>query len=159
MAIHAGQPAPDFTLPDETGRSHTLSEYRGKPVVLFFYPEDDTPGCTTEVCNFRDDYSAYEQYDVQLLGVSPDDEESHEAFKSKFNLPFPLLADVGHKVCDLYEVWGEKVMFGFRYEGVRRSTFVIDPEGTIIKTYAQVGVEKHSQEVLDLLAEHFAKSA
>ena len=157
MAIPAGQPAPDFTLPDETGASHTLSDYRGKPVVLFFYPEDDTPGCTKEVCNFRDDYSEYQDHDVQLLGVSPDDEQSHEAFKAKFNLPFPLLADVGHKVCDLYDVWGEKVMFGHHYDGVRRSTFVIDGEGQIIKTFAQVGVEKHSQEVLAVLAEQAAQ--
>ena len=158
MAIPAGQPAPAFTLPDENGDLHSLSDYRGKPVVLFFYPEDDTPGCTMEVCNFRDDYADYQGYDVQLLGVSPDDEESHEAFKTKFNLPFPLLADVGHKVCEAYDVWGEKVMFGFRYEGVRRSTFVIDAEGNIVKTFAQVRIRKHSQDVLAVLAEHFAKA-
>lgn len=158
MALDAGQPAPDFTLPDENGAPHTLSDYRGKPVVLFFYPEDDTPGCTIEVCNFRDDYAQYQAYDVQLLGVSPDGIDSHQAFKTKFNLPFPLLADVGHKVCDLYDVWGEKVMFGNRFEGVRRSTFVIDADGEIVKRFAQVRIEKHSQDLLQALSELFPRA-
>lgn len=157
MAIDAGQPAPDFTLPDENGNLRTLSDYRGKPVILFFYPEDDTPGCTLEVCNFRDDYDQYHAYDVQLLGVSPDGVDSHQAFKTKFNLPFPLLADQGHAICDLYDVWGEKVMFGNRFEGVRRSTFVIDADGLIVKRYAQVGIKKHSQELLRIVGELFPK--
>ena len=105
MIIQAGQKAPDFSLPDETGKVHRLSDYLGRPVVLYFYPKDDTSGCTTEACNFRDDYSQYDEAGVVILGVSPDTSKSHTKFKSKYHLPFTLLADVGHRVCELYGVW------------------------------------------------------
>jgi peroxiredoxin Q/BCP len=151
MKLALGDSAPDFSLPDENGDLHRLSEYRGKTVVLFFYPEDDTPGCTKEACNFRDDYSKYKEAGAEVLGISPDDSQSHEAFKSKYSLPFTLLADKGHKVCEEYGVWGGKKLFGFEYEGVHRSTFVIDPEGKIAKIFKVNRIEQHSQDVLEAL--------
>ena len=112
MTLKIGDQAPKFSLPDENGKPHALADYAGKPVVLFFYPEDDTPGCTQEACNFRDDFAQYEAAGAVLLGVSPDDAKSHSKFKSKYQLPFTLLADEGHKVCDLYGVWGaEKTLW------------------------------------------------
>lgn len=153
MSPAIGKPAPDFSLPDESGRIHKLSDYRGKTVVLYFYPADDTPGCTKEACNFRDDYLAYKAAGAVILGVSPNDEDSHEAFKKKYNLPFPLLADAGHKVCELYGVWGDKSMFGKKYKGVIRSTFIIGPDGRIAKAYEKVKVPSHSQNVLADLKE------
>ena len=135
MPISAGIPAPDFTLLDDTNTPRKLSDFRGRNVVLYFYPEDDTPGCTKEACNFRDDYSAYEKAGVVILGVSPDDVASHVKFKKKFQLPFPLLADVGHKVCELYGVWGPKKSLGKEYEGVLRTTFLIDENGNIVKVF------------------------
>lgn len=148
MPIESGNPAPDFELPDETGTVRRLSDYRGNPVVLYFYPKDDTPGCTTEACHFRDDYSAYEQAGVVILGVSPDTVKSHAKFKQKFGLPFPLLADEGHKVCDLYGVWGLKKMMGREYMGVLRTTFLIDAEGQIIRVFEKVRPAEHSAELL-----------
>lgn len=151
MAISAGIPAPDFELQDDTGTPRKLSDYRGRNVVLYFYPKDDTPGCTTEACNFRDDYSAYEQAGVAILGVSPDDVKSHAKFKKKFQLQFPLLADEGHKVCDLYGVWGPKKFMGKSYEGVLRTTFLIDPNGIILKVFENVRPAEHSGELLSVL--------
>ena len=151
MAVAAGVPAPDFSLADEKGVTHTLSEFRGKYVVLYFYPKDDTPGCTTEACNFRDDYSAYEKAGAVILGVSPDSSKSHTKFKQKFHLPYTLLADEGHKVCDLYGVWGPKKFMGREYDGVYRTTFVIGPDGNIAKVFENVKPDGHSQEVLAAL--------
>jgi peroxiredoxin Q/BCP len=151
MAISAGIPAPDFELQDDTGKLRKLSDYRGRNVVLYFYPKDDTPGCTTEACNFRDDYSAYEQAGVAILGVSPDDVKAHAKFKKKFQLQFPLLADVGHKVCDLYGVWGPKKFMGKSYEGVLRTTFLIDENGNIVKVFENVRPAEHSKELLTAL--------
>ncbi len=151
MAISAGIPAPDFTLLDDAGTPRKLSDYRGKNVVLYFYPKDDTPGCTTEACNFRDDYSAYEKAGVVILGVSPDSVRSHVKFKKKFDLQFPLLADEGHKVCDLYGVWGPKKFMGKEYEGVLRTTFLIDEKGNIAKVYENVRPAEHSAELLSAL--------
>ncbi len=148
MTIQSGIPAPDFALQDETGVVHRLSDYRGQTVVLYFYPKDDTPGCTTEACNFRDDYSAYQKAGVTILGVSPDSPESHAKFKQKFHLPFTLLADVGHKVCDTYGVWGPKKFMGKSYEGVLRTTFLIDPQGQIKHVYENVKPAEHSAEIL-----------
>ncbi|MBX3045765.1 MAG: thioredoxin-dependent thiol peroxidase [Anaerolineales bacterium] len=153
MDLKIGQKAPDFKLPDENGKLHSLSDYKGKTVVLYFYPADDTPGCTLEACNFRDDYLKYKAAGAVILGVSPDDEESHEKFKKKFNLPFPLLADVGHKVSEKYGVWGEKTMFGKKYMGVIRSTFLIGPDGKIAELYNKVSVPKHSEKVLKAVEE------
>ena len=151
MPISSGISAPDFELLDDTGIPRKLSDYRGKNVVLYFYPADDTPGCTKEACNFRDDYSAYEKANVVILGVSPDNVASHVKFKKKFQLPFPLLADEGHKVCDLYGVWGPKKSFGKEYEGVLRTTFLIDENGNIVKVFENVRPSEHSAEVLSVL--------
>jgi thioredoxin-dependent peroxiredoxin len=148
MPIQAGIPAPEFSLPDETGTTRKLSDFRGKPVILYFYPKDDTPGCTTEACNFRDDYSQYEQAGVTILGVSPDSPKSHVKFKQKFGLPFPLLADEDHAIADQYGVWGPKKFMGREYEGILRTTFVIDPQGQIARVFENVRPAEHSQEVL-----------
>ena len=148
MPIAAGIPAPEFELLDDTNTLRKLSDYRGKNVVLYFYPADDTPGCTKEACNFRDDYSAYEKAGVVILGVSPDDVESHVKFKKKFQLQFPLLADDGHKVCDLYGVWGPKKYFGKEYDGVLRTTFLIDGNGNIKRVYEKVRPAEHSAVLL-----------
>ena len=151
MPISAGNPAPDFTLPDENGIARKLSDYRGQPVVLYFYPKDDTPGCTTEACNFRDDYSQYTQAGAVILGVSPDTPKAHIKFKEKYHLPFTLLADEGHKVCDLYGVWGPKKMMGREYDGVYRTTFLIDRQGKLVKVFEAVKPAEHSKEVLEAL--------
>ncbi|HEX7973553.1 MAG TPA: thioredoxin-dependent thiol peroxidase [Anaerolineales bacterium] len=151
MPISAGIPAPEFTMMDETGTERRLSDYLGHPVILYFYPKDDTPGCTTEACNFRDDYSGYERAGAVILGVSPDSPASHAKFKAKFHLPFTLLADVGHKVCDLYGVWGEKKFMGHTSLGVLRTTFLIDPQGRIVKVFEKVKPAEHSAEILEAL--------
>jgi peroxiredoxin Q/BCP len=149
MPIKSGIKAPDFSLADESNLTRRLSDFRGRPVVLYFYPKDDTPGCTTEACNFRDDYSAYIKADLVVLGVSPDSPKSHAKFKEKYSLPFPLLADSGHKVCDQYGVWGPKKFAGREYEGVLRTTFLIDSNGRIAKVFENVRPAEHSAEVLE----------
>jgi peroxiredoxin Q/BCP len=149
MPIAAGTPAPDFTLPDETNTLRRLSDYRGRPVVLYFYPKDDTPGCTTEACGFRDDYSAFVEADLIILGVSPDTPESHAKFKQKYDLPFLLLADEGHKVCQLYGVWGPKQHMGKDYDGVLRTTFLVDAQGRLARVFEAVRPAEHSREVLE----------
>jgi thioredoxin-dependent peroxiredoxin len=151
MLIKENSIAPDFILPDENGTSHTLSEYRGKSVILYFYPADDTSGCTTEACNFRDDYSAYEKAGVVILGVSPDSSSSHLKFKAKYHLPFTLLADENRLVCQLYGVWGVKTSYGRQHEGVFRTTFLISPDGKIKKVFENVKPAEHSSEVLAAL--------
>ena len=151
MIIEVGQQAPDFKLSDENGKIHQLSDYQGKYVLLYFYPKDDTPGCTTEACNFRDDYSNYNNANVIILGVSPDSPQSHAKFKNKYNLPFTLLADEDHKVCELFGVWGPKKSFGKEYEGVHRTTYLINPDGWIQKVYEKVSPANHSIEVLEEL--------
>jgi len=148
MPITVGISAPDFILLDDTGVTRRLSDYRGQNVVLYFYPKDDTPGCTTEACNFRDDYSAYVEAGVTILGVSPDSSKSHAKFKKKFQLPFPLLADEQHSICDAYGVWGQKKLMGREYMGVLRTTFVISPDGKIKKVFENVRPASHSVEVL-----------
>lgn len=151
MPLPAGIPAPDFELLDDASTPRKLSDFRGKNIVLYFYPADDTSGCTKEACNFRDDYSAYEQADVVILGVSPDSVASHIKFKKKYMLPFPLLADEDHKICDMYEVWGPKKFLGKVYEGVLRTTFLIDGKGNIVKVFEKVRPAEHSAEVLSAL--------
>ena len=148
MPISSGIPAPEFELLDDTNTVRKLSDYRGKNVVLYFYPKDDTPGCVKEACNFRDDYSTYDKAGIVILGVSPDDVESHLKFKKKFDLPFPLLADEGHKISDEYGVWGPKKFMGREYEGILRTTFLIDGNGEIIKVFENVRPAEHSAEVL-----------
>ena len=149
VQLKVGDPAPDFVLKDEEGRKHSLSAYQGQPVILYFYPKDDTPGCTTEACNFRDDYSDYEDADVVILGVSADDEASHLKFKEKFNLPFSLLADTDKEVVNKYGVWGTKKMYGKEYEGIHRTTFLIDAEGKIASIFEKVKPSTHSEELLN----------
>jgi len=151
MPVSSGIPAPDFELLDDTNTSRKLSDFRGRNVILYFYPKDDTPGCTKEACNFRDDYSAYEKAGVVVLGISPDAVQSHVKFKKKFQLPFPLLADEEHRVCDLYQVWGPKKLMGKEYEGVLRTTFLIDTQGNIARVFENVRPAEHSAEVLSAL--------
>jgi thioredoxin-dependent peroxiredoxin len=153
MAIESGGLAPNFTLADENGELRSLSDYKGRLVVLYFYSKDDTPGCTTEACNFRDDYSEYEKAGVVILGVSPDSPKSHTKFKAKFNLPFTLLADEDHKVCELYGVWGRKKSMGREYDGVFRTTFLIDSKGSVKKVFENVKPDGHSQELLAALSD------
>jgi peroxiredoxin Q/BCP len=151
MTLPKGSKAPDFQLPDENGAMQRLSDYQGSPLVLYFYPKDDTPGCTTEACNFRDDYSQYQHAGVTILGISPDSPASHAKFKSKYQLPFSLLADDGHKVCQLYGVWGPKKNYGKEYDGVYRTTYLIDAEGLIVEVFENVSPANHSSEVLSAL--------
>lgn len=153
MPLPSGIPAPNFELLDDANVLRKLSDFSGNNVVLYFYPADDTPGCTKEACNFRDDYSAYETSGVVVLGVSPDSVSSHVKFKQKYQLPFPLLADEGHKVCNAYQVWGPRKFMGREYEGVLRTTFLIDREGTILKVFENVRPAQHSGEVLSALDE------
>lgn len=149
--LKAGDPAPDFTLVSDGGQEVSLSDYRGQKVVLYFYPKDDTPGCTAEACAFRDDHSDIVAAGAAVLGVSPDTIKSHDKFKAKYNLPFALLSDPDHRVADMYGAWGEKKMFGKSYEGILRSTFIVDEEGTIVKVFPKVTPKGHSREVLAAL--------
>jgi thioredoxin-dependent peroxiredoxin len=143
--------APEFSLADETGKTHRLSDYKGKNVLLYFYPRDDTPGCTAEACSFRDDYSAYEKAGVVIIGISADSVASHAKFKAKYHLPFTLLADTDHAVCEQYGVWGTKKMMGREFDGIFRTSYLISPDGKIKKVFAEVKPAGHSQEVLAAL--------
>nr|AYM53847.1 ahpC/TSA family protein [Archangium sp.] len=146
-----GHPAPDFQLKDQNGNDVKLSRLRGKNVVLYFYPKDDTPGCTREACDFRDEHSALEAAGAVVLGVSPDDTKSHQKFATKFSLTFPLLADTERKVCDAYGVWGEKSLYGRKFLGVTRATFLIDTEGKVARVWPKVKVDGHVKEILQSL--------
>ncbi|AKJ07670.1 peroxiredoxin Q/BCP [Archangium gephyra] len=146
-----GHPAPDFQLKDQNGNDVKLSRLRGKNVVLYFYPKDDTPGCTREACDFRDEHSALESAGAVVLGVSPDDTKSHQKFATKFSLPFPLLADTERQVCDAYGVWGEKSLYGRKFLGVTRATFLIDTEGKVARVWPKVKVDGHVQDILQSL--------
>jgi thioredoxin-dependent peroxiredoxin len=146
------QPAPEFALRDAAGNLVRLADLRGKKVVLYFYPKDDTPGCTRQACGFRDDHARFQDENVVVLGVSPDDEASHRAFADKFQLPFTLLADPGGKVAAAYGVWKEKSMAGRTYMGVERTTFLIDEQGIVQRIFPKVNVDGHIAEVLGALA-------
>lgn len=148
MTLRPGDKAPEFSLADQDGRVRNLSDYRGKQVVLYFYPKDDTPGCTKEACSFRDDYSAYEQAGIEVLGISPDSVKSHQKFKEKFALPFPLLSDPDHEVCAQYGAWGRKKYMGREYDGVLRTTYTIGADGVILSVFENVRPADHSAEVL-----------
>jgi thioredoxin-dependent peroxiredoxin len=150
--IEEGRPAPEFELQSDSGDTVRLSDFRGKTVVLYFYPKDDTPGCTTEACEFRDTYDAYRERGVEVLGVSPDDVASHEKFKQKHELPFPLLADADHKVAEAYGVWGEKSYAGRTSFGIIRSTFVIDEDGTLTRAMRGIKPAGHAASVLEQIA-------
>jgi peroxiredoxin Q/BCP len=150
--LKTGDVAPDFETVDDGGKSVKLGDYRGKRVVLYFYPKDDTPGCTKQACNFRDSYSELQGQNAVVLGVSPDDVTSHEKFKNKFHLPFPLLVDEDHAIAEAYGVWGEKTNFGKKYMGIIRSHFVIDEAGKIVEAKYNVNAEKSAEEALAALA-------
>ena len=150
--IAEGQEAPDFELTSDAGETVKLSELRGKPVVLYFYPKDDTPGCTTQACGIRDAYGDFERAGAVVLGVSPDNERSHVKFRDKYELPFTLLADTEHEVADRYGVWGEQKFMGKKYMGVSRSTFVIDEGGKVKKVFEKVTPATHADDVLAALA-------
>jgi peroxiredoxin Q/BCP len=149
--IAEGSPAPDFTLTSDSGDEVTLSELRGRPVVLYFYPRDDTPGCTAQACGIRDAWGDFEQRGAIVLGVSPDAESSHVKFKEKYGLPFTLLADPDHAVAEDYGVWVERTNYGKTYMGIERSTFVIDADGTVAKVMRRVKPDTHTAQVLDAL--------
>jgi peroxiredoxin Q/BCP len=149
--VEEGKPAPDFELPSDNGEHLKLSSLRGKPVVLYFYPKDDTPGCTTQACGIRDVYSDFRERGAVVLGVSPDDEASHAKFKEKYSLPFTLLADPQHEVSELYGVWKERNLYGKKSMGIERSTFVIDPEGKVAKVMRRVKPDTHAADVLAAL--------
>ena len=148
MGLRIGDEAPDFTAETNGGGQVSLREFKGKPVVLYFYPKDDTPGCTTEACSFRDNYAALKKKGAVVLGVSPDPVKSHDKFVEKFKLPFPLLADDKREIVTAYGVWGEKTFMGRKYQGVHRVTFLIAPDGRIKKIWPKVKPAEHVAEVL-----------
>jgi thioredoxin-dependent peroxiredoxin len=149
-----GSPAPPFSAPDQGGETVSLASLKGKWVVLYFYPRDDTPGCTKEACNFRDNHTALQDKGAVVLGVSGDSEASHTKFAAKYDLPFSLLVDGDHEIARSYGAWGLKRMYGREYEGITRSTFIIDPDGKIAKTWAKVKPDQHGTEVLDWLTQN-----
>ena len=149
--VEEGKPAPDFELTSDTGKQVKLSDFRGRPVVLYFYPKDDTPGCTKQACGIRDEYGEFEKRGAVVLGVSPDTEESHVKFRDKYKLPFTLLADTDHEVAETYGAWGERKFAGKSYMGINRSTFVIDAEGNVAKTMRGVKPDTHAEKVLAAL--------
>ena len=152
-AIAEGRKAPDFTLESADGRTVSLSDFEGKDVVVYFYPKDDTPGCTKEACSFRDADEVFKSKGIKVLGVSTDDEKSHQKFISKFQLPFDLLADTDKSIVESYGVWGEKSMYGKKYMGTNRKTFLIGEDGNIAKIFDKVNVEEHADEVLEAFGE------
>jgi peroxiredoxin Q/BCP len=146
--LQPGASAPDFTLPDQTGNNHSLKDFKGKWVVLYFYPKDMTPGCTTEACNFRDEFPAFENLNAVILGVSKDSVQGHDKFAQKYELPFTLLSDENGEMIAAYGAWKEKSMYGRTFMGIERSTYLINPQGKIAKVYAKVKVKEHATEIL-----------
>ena len=151
MALEVGQPAPEFSLSDSDGHSHSLADYRGRYVVLYFYPRDDTPGCTKQACSFRDNLPHFSNLNAVVLGVSTDGVESHRRFAEKYGLPFTLLADESHAVNEAYGVWKERSMAGKTFMGTERTTFLIDPEGHIARIWEKANAEQNPTEVLAAL--------
>lgn len=147
--LKEGDAAPDFTGKDQNGENVKLADYRGQKVVLYFYPKDDTPGCTKEACSFRDNYLSLTQNNIKVIGISTDDEKSHQKFISKYELPFTLIADTDHAIADAYDSYGEKKFMGKTYNGVLRKTFLIGEDGRIVKIFDKVKVDEHSTEVLN----------
>jgi len=150
--IEIGEIAPDFTLTDQNGSLHKLTDYKGRKIVLYFYPEDDTPGCTKEACSFRDNFKAFREKGIEVLGVSIDDESSHTKFRDKYKLPFNLLADTDKEVVEKYGVWVEKNMYGKKKWGIARKTFLIDEDGRISHIFNKVNTDIHADEVLNKLS-------
>jgi peroxiredoxin Q/BCP len=151
--IEEGKKAPAFSLKDQAGATVKLADFAGKYVVLYFYPKDDTSGCTKEACSFRDEHSKLKKAGAVVLGVSPDDEKRHTKFIAKYELPFTLLADTEHEVAEKYGAWGEKSMYGRKYMGIVRSTFLIAPDGKVAKVWPKVKAEGHGAEVLAAITE------
>jgi peroxiredoxin Q/BCP len=147
-ALNEGDKAPAFTSTDQNGEKVSLADYKGKRVVLYFYPEDDTPTCTIEACNLRDNYALLKKNGFEILGVSPDDEKKHKKFEIKYQLPYTLLADPDHKIIKKYDVWGPKQMFGNHYMGLLRTTFVIDEKGVIRKIFRKPKSKAHAEEII-----------
>lgn len=152
--LKIGQKAPAFSLKDENGKTVKLSDFKGKRVILYFYPKDDTSGCTTQACGFRDAYPKIEEKNAVVLGISPDDEKSHTKFKTKYNLPFTLLVDSDHKVAEAYEAWGEKSLYGKKYNGVIRSHFVIDEEGKLADIQLKVSPQDSVERAIASISGH-----
>ena len=148
MNLSVGEPAPDFTSTDQTGQPITLSTYRGKKVVLYFYPKDDTPGCTAQACSLRDNYEVLQEAGYEVLGVSVDDESSHQKFIKKFDLPFTLVSDTDHKIVEDYDVWKEKSMYGRNFMGIVRTTFIIDENGIISDIISKIDTQNHAEQIL-----------
>ena len=146
--LKEGDKAPAFTGKDQNGKKLSLSEYKGKKVVLYFYPEDDTPTCTVQACNLRDNYALLKKQGFTILGISPDEEKKHKKFEAKYDLPFTLVADPTHKIIDSYGVWGEKLLYGRRYMGLHRTTFVIDEKGIIRKIFLKPKSKQHAEEIV-----------
>lgn len=151
--LDQGIQAPEINLPDQNGKKHKLSDYRGQWIVLYFYPKDLTPGCTTEACNFRDEFPAFQKAKAAIFGISKDNVKRHTKFAEKYQLPFYLLSDESGEVCNTYDVWKKKSLYGRSYMGIIRSTYLIDPQGTIVKVYPKVKVKEHAEEVLRDIAE------
>lgn len=151
--LKTGSKAPDFTLPADGGENVTLSAFKGQPVILYFYPKDDTSGCTKEACDFRDNMSALKKLKVQVIGISKDSVKKHDKFKEKYELNFPLVSDEDGKVCDKYGVWVEKSMYGKKYMGIERSTFLIDADGKIAHIWRKVSVTDHVTDIIKVLKE------
>jgi peroxiredoxin Q/BCP len=158
MKLHIHQPAPNFSLPDQDGEIHKLSDYTGKWVLLYFYPKDDTPGCTKEACSLRDNFPHFQNSELTVLGISKDSITSHKKFAEKYTLPFPLLADEQKEVIQAYDVWQEKSMMGKKYMGIVRTSFLIDQEGKIAKIYEKVKPEVHVKEVLSDIQKFLQKT-
>ncbi|SDR09031.1 thioredoxin-dependent thiol peroxidase [Virgibacillus salinus] len=154
MSVEIGKQAADFSLPSQDGKEVSLSDFKGKHVVLYFYPKDMTPGCTTEACDFRDAQESFSELDAVIIGVSPDPVERHQKFIDKHDLPFLLLADEDHKVAEDYDVWKLKKNFGKEYYGIERSTFIIDKEGNLQQEYRKVKVEGHVEKALEFIREN-----
>lgn len=149
--LEVGDKAPNFKTTDQNGKPVSLADYKGKKVILYFYPKDDTPGCTKEACAFRDEFAAFKKVKAEILGVSTDDEKSHKKFVDKYSLPFTLLADTDKKIVNGYGVWGEKSLYGRKYMGTNRVTYLIDESGKIAAVFPKVKPEEHAAELLALL--------
>ena len=149
--VEKGMKAPDFCLPDQEGNMHSLADFKGKKIALFFYPKDNTPTCTVEACNLRDNYSLLKRKGIAVIGMSKDPVKSHLKFVKKFSLPFPLLSDEEGNVLSAYDVYGEKILYGRKYMGIYRTTFLIDEKGIILEVIADVNSKDHAQQIMDLL--------
>ncbi len=154
ITLTAGMKAPAFKGKDQNGNTVSLADYKGKKLVLFFYPEDDTPTCTIEACNLRDNYALLKKEGFEVAGVSPDETASHKKFETKFNLPFTLIADPQHKIIDAYGVWGEKQLYGRKFMGLHRTTFLIDEKGIIQKVYLKPRNKQHAEDIIKFWKDH-----